>query len=120
MTSQVHPNSFLSNKVKLGSNVRIGPFCNLDGNIEIDDNTELKSHISISGNTKIGKNNIFYPFSHIGCDPQDLKFKGEDSNLIIGDSNIFRENVSHKQEMFVSTIVYWHVCNIHCDEFHWF
>jgi UDP-N-acetylglucosamine acyltransferase len=94
MTSQVHPNSFLSNKVKLGSNVRIGPFCNLDGNIEIDDNTELKSHISISGNTKIGKNNIFYPFSHIGCDPQDLKFKGEDSNLIIGDSNIFRENVT--------------------------
>lgn len=94
MTSQIHPSSFLSDKVKLGSNVVIGPFCNLDGNIEIEDNTELKSHISISGNTKIGKNNIFYPFSHIGCDPQDLKFKGEDSNLIIGDSNIFRENVT--------------------------
>jgi UDP-N-acetylglucosamine acyltransferase len=94
MTSQVHPSSIISNKVKLGSNVYIGPFCNLDGNIEIDDNTELKSHISISGNTRIGKNNIFYPFSHIGCDPQDLKFKGEDSNLIIGDSNIFRENVT--------------------------
>jgi UDP-N-acetylglucosamine acyltransferase len=94
MTSQVHPSSFLSKKVKLGSNVRIGPFCNLDGNIEIGDNTKLKSHISISGNTKIGKNNIFYPFSHIGCDPQDLKFKGENSDLIIGDSNIFRENVT--------------------------
>ena len=94
MTSQVHPSSIISNKVKLGSNVYIGPFCNLDGNIEIDDNTELKSHISISGNTRIGKNNIFYPFSHIGCDPQDLKFKGEDSNLIIGDSNSFRENVT--------------------------
>jgi UDP-N-acetylglucosamine acyltransferase len=94
MTSQIHPSSFLSHKVKLGSNVIIGPFCNLDGNIEIDDNTVLKSHISVSGNTKIGKNNIFYPFSHIGCDPQDLKFKGEDSNLTIGDSNIFRENVT--------------------------
>ena len=94
MTYQIHPSSFLSKKVKLGSNVRIGPFCNLDGNIEIGDNTKLKSHISISGNTKIGKNNIFYPFSHIGCDPQDLKFKGEDSDLIIGDSNIFRENVT--------------------------
>ena len=94
MTSQVHPSSFLSKNVKLGDNVTIGPFCNLDGNIEINDNTELKSHISISGNTTIGKNNIFYPFSHIGCDPQDLKFKGEDSNLVIGDSNIFRENVT--------------------------
>lgn len=94
MTSQIHPSSFLSDKVKLGSNVVIGPFCNLDGYIQIDDNTELKSHISVSGNTKIGKNNTFYPFSHIGCDPQDLKFKGEDSNLIIGDSNIFRENVT--------------------------
>ena len=94
MTSQVHPSSFLSKNVKLGTNVIIGPFCNLVGNIEISDNTELKSHISISGNTKIGKNNIFYPFSHIGCDPQDLKFKGEDSNLVIGDSNIFRENVT--------------------------
>ena len=100
MTSQVHPSSVISNKVKLGSNVIIGPFCNLDGNIEIDDNTELKSHISISGNTKIGKNNIFYPYSHIGCDPQDLKFKGEDSNLIIGDSNIFRENVTVSKGTF--------------------
>ena len=94
MTSQVHPSSYLSKNVKLGTNVTIGPFCNLDGNIEINDNTELKSHISISGNTIIGKNNIFYPFSHIGCDPQDLKFKGEESNLVIGDSNIFRENVT--------------------------
>ena len=49
MTSQVHPNSFLSNKVKLGSNVRIGPFCNLDGNIEIDDNTNLKGEVACGG-----------------------------------------------------------------------
>ncbi len=94
MTSLVHPSSFLSKNVKLGTNVTVGPFCNLDGNIEINDNTELKSHIAISGNTTIGKNNIFYPFSYIGCDPQDLKFEGEDSNLVIGDSNIFRENVT--------------------------
>ena len=100
MTSQVHPSSFLSKNVKLGVNVTIGPFSNLDGNIEINANTELKSHISISGNTTIGKNNIFYPFSHIGCDPQDLKFKGEDSNLVIGDSNIFRENVTVSKGTF--------------------
>jgi len=94
MMSQVHPNSFISKDVELGSNVIIGPFCNLNGNIKIEDNTELKSHVTISGKTSIGKNNKFYPFSNIGCDPQDLKFKGEDSELIIGNNNIFRENTT--------------------------
>ena len=94
MMSQVHPNSFISDKVKLGKNVKIGPFCYLDGYINIGDNTELKSHVVVSGNTTIGTNNIFYPFSNIGCDPQDLKYDGEESYLIIGNNNIFRENVT--------------------------
>ena len=94
MTSQIHPNSFISKEVQLGKNVKIGPFCCINGNIKLDDNTELKSHVSITGKTSIGKNNLFYPFSNIGCDPQDLKFKGEDSELIIGDNNTFRENVT--------------------------
>ena len=94
MTSLVHPSSSISSSVQLGENVKVGPYCNIDGNISIGDGTELKSHISISGNTSIGKNNIFYPFSNIGCDPQDLKFSGEESFLEIGNSNIFRENVT--------------------------
>lgn len=92
--SRIHQNSFISKEVQLGNNVKIGPFCYLNGDIKIDDNTELKSHISISGKTFIGKNNLFYPFSNIGCDPQDLKYKGENSELIIGDNNIFRENIT--------------------------
>jgi len=94
MTYQVHPSSYICDNVKIADNVKIGPYCYLNGNISIGENTELKSHVVISGNTDIGKNNIFYPFSNIGCDPQDLKFKGENSNLLIGDSNIFRENVT--------------------------
>ena len=94
MTSQIHPSSTVSKSVQLGENVKIGPYCNIDGNISIGDYTELKSHISIIGNTSIGKNNIFYPFSNIGCDPQDLKFYGEESFLEIGNSNTFRENVT--------------------------
>ena len=94
MTSQIHPSSSLSKNVQLGENVIIGPYCYLEGNIKIDSGTVLKSHISITGNTSIGKDNIFYPFSNIGCDPQDLKFSGEDSFLEIGNSNIFRENVT--------------------------
>ena len=94
MTSQIHPSSFISKKVNIGTDVYVGPFCNIDGDITISDGCILKSHVSITGKTTIGKNNIFYPFSNIGCDPQDLKFKGEESELIIGDNNIFRENVT--------------------------
>ena len=100
MMSQIHPHSFISKEVQLGNNVKIGPFCYLNGNIKIDDNTELKSHISITGRTIIGKNNLFYPFSNIGCDPQDLKYRGEDSELIIGNNNIFRENVTISKGTF--------------------
>ena len=92
--SQIHPSSLVSEKVKLGNNIIIGPHCYLDGNISIGDNTILKSHVVISGDTKIGENNLFFPFSNIGCDPQDLKFNGESSSLIIGNNNIFRENVT--------------------------
>ena len=92
--SQVDSTSYISDSVKLANNVKIGPYCYLNGKITIGENTELKSHVVISGNTEIGKNNIFYSFSNIGCDPQDLKYKGEDSNLSIGDNNIFRENVT--------------------------
>jgi len=94
MTSQIHQSSFISSNVNLGKNVVIGPHCFLDGKIDIGDNTILKSHVVISGSTNIGNDNIFYPFTHIGCDPQDLKYKGEDSYLNIGNKNIFRENVT--------------------------
>ena len=129
MTSRVHPSSYISDKVKLANNVKIGPYCYLNGNIDIGENTELKSHVVISGNTYIGKNNIFYPFSNIGCDPQDLKFKGEDSNLFIGDSNIFRENVTiskgtkdggmqtniNNKNLFMTGVHIAHDCNIGSD-----
>ena len=126
MMSQIHPNSFISKEVQIGNNVKIGPFCYINGTIKIDDNTELKSHVSITGKTSIGKNNIFYPFSNIGCDPQDLKFKGEDSELIIGDNNIIRENVTiskgtldggmstiiHNNNLFMTGVHIAHDCKI--------
>ena len=126
MMSQLHPSSFISEEVELGTNVKIGPFCYINGTIKIDDDTELKSHVSITGKTSIGKNNIFYPFSNIGCDPQDLKFKGEDSELIIGNNNIIRENVTiskgtldggmstiiHNNNLFMTGVHIAHDCKI--------
>ena len=94
MTSQIHPSSYISKNVNIGKDVYVGPFCNIDGDITISDGCILKSHISITGKTTIHRNNKFYPFCNIGCDPQDLKFKGEDSELVIGSNNIFRENTT--------------------------
>jgi UDP-N-acetylglucosamine acyltransferase len=86
--------SFVSNKANIHPSVKIGPFCYIGDNVNIDKDCELKSHVSILGNTKIGESNIFYPFSSIGSEPQDLKFENEKSYLIIGNNNTFRENVT--------------------------
>ncbi len=86
--------SYIADKAKIHSSAKIGPFCIIGPNVEIDEGCILKSHVSISGYTKIGKNNIFYPFSSIGSSPQDLKYNGEKSFLIIGSNNTFRENVT--------------------------
>ena len=86
--------SYISKKAKIHPSVKIGPFCYIDDNVTIKKNCILKSHVSIVGNTKIGENNIFFPFSSIGSTPQDLKYQNEKSYLVIGDNNTFRENVT--------------------------
>ena len=86
--------SYISKKANIHSSVKIGPYCVIGDNVEIGKDCVLHSHVSLSGNTKIGNSNIFYPFSSIGSAPQDLKYKGEKSFLIIGNNNTFRENVT--------------------------
>ena len=87
-TAIIDPNA------KIASNVRIGPYCIIGPNVQIGENVTIGSHVSIVGNTKIGKNNKIYPFASIGNDPQDLKYKGEETKLEIGKSNIIREYVT--------------------------
>ena len=89
-----HPTSVISPKAEISSNVKIGPFCVVEENVIIEKNCELISHVHITGKTRIGKNNIFFPFSSIGTIPQDLKYSGELSELIIGNNNTFREGVT--------------------------
>ena len=90
----IHKTTIINPKAKISLNVEIGPYCIIGPNVEISDNVIIQSHVNISGNTKIGKQNEFYPMSSIGSDPQDLKYKGENTKLIIGDGNIIRENVT--------------------------
>tara|TARA_B100000902_G_scaffold399770_1_gene472420 strand:- start:1323 stop:2108 length:786 start_codon:yes stop_codon:yes gene_type:complete len=87
-TAIIDPKANISTNVKIGAYVVIGP------NVEINEKTIIQNHVSITGNTKIGKNNKIYPFSSIGNDPQDLKFKGEETKLEIGDNNLIREYVT--------------------------
>ena len=90
----IHQSAIISTNAKISENIKIGPYCIIDEGVSIDDGCELISHVHLSGNTKIGKNNKFFPFSSIGAIPQDLKYLGEDSKLIIGENNTFRENVT--------------------------
>ncbi len=92
--NKIHSTAIISSKADISDDVEIGPYCVIEENVRINKNSKLISHVIITGDTKIGKNNTFYPFSSIGSIPQDLKYKGEKSFLEIGDNNIFRENVT--------------------------
>ena len=90
----IHKTVIVDTKTKIASNVSIGPYSVIGPDVEIDENTIIYSHVSISGQTKIGKRNKIYPFASIGNDPQDLKYKGEETKLIIGNENTIREYVT--------------------------
>ena len=85
--------AIVNKSAKIHSSVNIGPYSIIGPNVEIGENTIIQSHVSITGNTKIGKKNKIYPFVSIN-DPQDLKYNGEQTNLIIGDNNKIREYVT--------------------------
>ena len=85
--------AIVNKSAKVHSSVNIGQYTIIGPNVEIGENTEIQSHVSISGNTKIGKGNKIYPFVSIN-DPQDLKYKGEETSLLIGDNNRIREYVT--------------------------
>ena len=90
----IHRTAIVDSKAKISSSVNIGPYCVIGPNVEINENVKIDSHVNISGNTKIGKGNKIYPFASIGNDPQDLKYNGEETKLIIGDNNKIREYVT--------------------------
>jgi UDP-N-acetylglucosamine acyltransferase len=89
--SLIHPTAIVEDGAKLGSNVSIGPFVYIGSKVKIGDNTTIASHAVVEGDTTIGKNNRIFSHSAIGTIPQDLKFDGEDVQLIIGDNNTIRE-----------------------------
>lgn len=87
----INKHAIVDSSAVIAKNVEIGPYAIIGANVEIGEGTKIASHAVITGRTKIGCNNKFFQFTSIGADPQDLKYKGEDTLLEIGDNNIFRE-----------------------------
>ena len=90
----IHKTSIIDSKAKIASNVKIGPYSIIGPHVEIDDDVIIQSQVNITGHTIIGKDNRIYPMASIGSDPQDLKYKGEKTTLIIGENNTIREHVT--------------------------
>tara|TARA_B100000989_G_scaffold145736_1_gene108612 strand:+ start:288 stop:1073 length:786 start_codon:yes stop_codon:yes gene_type:complete len=90
----IHKTAVIDKNAKIHSSVKIGPYSIIGPNVEINENVVIQSHVNITGNTKIGSGNKFYPFASIGNDPQDLKYNGENTSLVIGNNNKFREYVT--------------------------
>ena len=94
MSNDIHKSSIISKETKLGCNVKIGPYCILGPNVQVGNNVKIYSHVNLDGYTIIGSDTQIFPFASIGTVPQDLKYKGEKSKLLIGSNNIIREYVT--------------------------
>ena len=89
--SNIHATAVIENGAKIGSNVTIGPFVTVSSKSIIGDDTTIDAHAVIAGKTSIGKGNHIFSHAVVGSIPQDLKFNGEDVQLVIGDNNTIRE-----------------------------
>lgn len=90
----IHPTAIIEKGAKIAASASVGAYCVIGPNVELADNVVLKPHIVINGHTKIGEGTIVYPFASLGTAPQDLKYSGEKSELIIGKKNVIREHVT--------------------------
>ncbi len=92
--NRIHPTAIIEEGAQLGENVEIGPYCRVGGTVVLGSGNVLKSHVVMEGHTTLGESNVIYPFAYIGGEPQDLKYKQEDTVVVIGNGNIIREGVS--------------------------
>ncbi len=90
----IHPSSLISEEAELADDVAVGPFCVIEGKVRLGYGCILESHVRLgckSGITELGKNNVISAGAVVGGPPQDLKYKGEPTKLILGDNNKIRE-----------------------------
>ncbi len=91
--SDIHPSAVVDPKAEL-DDVYVGPFCQIDADVRIARGSRLESHVVVTGRTTLGAGCRVFPFACLGHRPQDLKYRGEQSDLVIGDNNQIREHVT--------------------------
>ncbi len=94
MATFIHPSSIVDPLAELGVDVEIGPFCRVGPHVKVGDRSRLLSHVVVEGWTTLGTDNTVFPFAVLGAIPQDLKYRGEPTQLIIGNHNTLRESVT--------------------------
>jgi UDP-N-acetylglucosamine acyltransferase len=90
----IHPTAVIEPGARIHASAEIGPFCIVGRGVTIGPGTKLLQSVTVAGRTTIGARNVIHPFAVLGGDPQDLKFRGEDSVTVIGDENVIRESVT--------------------------
>ncbi|HEX7111475.1 MAG TPA: acyl-ACP--UDP-N-acetylglucosamine O-acyltransferase [Mizugakiibacter sp.] len=90
----IHPTAIVDPSVKLAADVKVGAYSIIGADVEIGAGTTIGPHVVVQGPTRIGRNNRIWQFASLGADPQDKKFRGECTELVIGDGNTIREFVT--------------------------
>ena len=90
----IHPTAVVDPRAEIGRDVEIEAFAVIRADVQLGDGVRVESHAVITGPTVIGAGTRIFPFASIGEDPQDLKYRGERTSLLIGERNTFRENVT--------------------------
>lgn len=90
----IHATAVIEPGARIHASAEIGPFCIIGPNVTIGPGTKLIHSVTVLGRTSIGARNVIHPYAVLGGDPQDLKFRGEDSLTLIGDENVIRESVT--------------------------
>ncbi len=91
---EIHPHAVVAASAKLGEGVRVGAYAVVGEDVELGEGCVLHAHAVVGGPSKFGKNNVFHSFCAIGGDPQDYTYRGEPTELVAGNGNIFREYVT--------------------------
>ena len=93
-TARIHPSAIVEDGATIGAGAVVGPFSIVGADVTLGADVELRSHVVVTGWTVVGAGSVIFPFASIGEVPQDLKFSGERTKLIIGARNRIREHVT--------------------------
>ncbi len=92
--AQLHSQAVVAESAKLAASVQVGPYAVIGEGVELGEGCIVHAHATIGGPSVFGRNNVFHPYCVIGGEPQDYTYRGERTELAVGDGNIFREHVT--------------------------